>query len=146
MAICRHRPLPDSPRGPSSIRFGSAARRALESIWNGDRIVYTVGIGSCSIAKGAPEVLAACEQYVDANTVIVRKPPSTAPDWMESRSRSSGLVNRRSSTAEFFRLKSPSRRRQARDPEPFGVRADEACGFDSIARASTRSTSISSES
>ena len=59
------------------------ANARWESMWNGDKTVYTVGIGSCSIGKGAPEVLAELDALVPGDTGIVRKSACNGACWME---------------------------------------------------------------
>ncbi len=52
-------------------------------MWSGDKTVYTVSIGSCSIGKGAPEVLAELQQLITDDKSIVRKTSCNGACWME---------------------------------------------------------------
>ena len=59
------------------------AKARWDDMWNGDKTVYTVSIGSCSIGKGAPEVLAELQQLVTGESDIVRKTACNGACWME---------------------------------------------------------------
>ncbi|MCC6705060.1 MAG: NADH-quinone oxidoreductase subunit F [Thermomicrobiales bacterium] len=77
-----------SPESRLSNRAEFDARVALaksrwDGMWNGDKTVYTVGLGSCSIGKGADKVLAALEQQVSVESGIVRKSACNGACWME---------------------------------------------------------------
>ena len=59
------------------------AKARWDDMWNGDKTVYTVSIGSCSIGKGAPDVLAELQQLVTGESDIVRKTACNGACWME---------------------------------------------------------------
>src|SRR6476661_8358074 len=59
------------------------AKARWDDMWNGDKTVYTVSIGSCSIGKGAPDVLAELQQLVTGENEIVRKTSCNGACWME---------------------------------------------------------------
>jgi NADH:ubiquinone oxidoreductase subunit F (NADH-binding) len=64
--------------------FRAAAEGRWNELWNGPQTVVSVGVGSSSIAKGALEVLAACERAFSGNSdVIVRQVAVDGADWME---------------------------------------------------------------
>jgi NADH:ubiquinone oxidoreductase subunit F (NADH-binding)/(2Fe-2S) ferredoxin len=59
------------------------AKKRWADMWSGDKTVYTVGIGSCSVGKGAPEVLAELQQLITDEKSIVRKTSCNGACWME---------------------------------------------------------------
>ncbi len=59
------------------------AKARWDALWNGDHTVVTVGVGSSSIAKGALDVLAACQQAAAGQPIIVRQVGVDGADWME---------------------------------------------------------------
>jgi NADH:ubiquinone oxidoreductase subunit F (NADH-binding)/(2Fe-2S) ferredoxin len=61
----------------------ASAKARWNDMWNGDKTVYTVGIGSCSVAKGAEQVLANLQQQATGDNVIVRKSACNGACWME---------------------------------------------------------------
>lgn len=60
-----------------------SAKARWADMWNGNKTVYTVGVGSCSIAKGAEQVLANLQQQATGEDVIVRKAACNGACWME---------------------------------------------------------------
>ncbi|HEY7037061.1 MAG TPA: NADH-ubiquinone oxidoreductase-F iron-sulfur binding region domain-containing protein [Thermomicrobiales bacterium] len=62
-------------------RVDAAAR--WNRIWDGNATVISVGVGSSSIAKGALDVLAACERFAQGQQIVVRKVGVDGADWME---------------------------------------------------------------
>jgi NADH-quinone oxidoreductase subunit F len=63
--------------------YQADANARWDRIWNGRGMVISVGVGSSSIAKGALEVLAACERYAQGQPIVVRKVGVDGADWME---------------------------------------------------------------
>jgi NADH:ubiquinone oxidoreductase subunit F (NADH-binding) len=63
--------------------YQQAAKARWENLWIGPAAVVSVGVGSSSIAKGALDVLAACEQYAQGKEIVVRKVGVDGADWME---------------------------------------------------------------
>ena len=59
------------------------AKQRWADMWSGDKTVYTVSIGSCSVGKGAPEVLAELQQLIADDKSIVRKTSCNGACWME---------------------------------------------------------------
>jgi NADH:ubiquinone oxidoreductase subunit F (NADH-binding)/(2Fe-2S) ferredoxin len=59
------------------------AKERWADMWTGDKTVYTVSIGSCSIGKGAPQVLAELEKLITDENSIVRKTSCNGACWME---------------------------------------------------------------
>lgn len=64
-------------------RYQSAATDRWDRLWNGTATIVSVGVGSSSIAKGALDVLAACERYAQGQPIVVRKVGVDGADWME---------------------------------------------------------------
>jgi NADH:ubiquinone oxidoreductase subunit F (NADH-binding) len=52
-------------------------------MWEGDRLVVSVGVDSSSIAKGAVQVLAACRAALRGTNAIVREVSGNGAMWME---------------------------------------------------------------
>ncbi len=63
--------------------FQKAAEERWNSMWNGNRTVVSVGVGSSSMAKGSLEVLAEVQRYADQENLIVRKVGVDGADWAE---------------------------------------------------------------
>src|SRR5215203_3452352 len=61
----------------------ASAKQRWADMWNGDKTVYTVSIGSCSVGKGAPTVLAELQQLITDENSIVRKTSCNGACWME---------------------------------------------------------------
>jgi NADH:ubiquinone oxidoreductase subunit F (NADH-binding)/(2Fe-2S) ferredoxin len=60
------------------------AKHYWDDLWNGSKTVYTVGIGSCSIAKGAVKLLTELEsQFSGVADTVVRKTSCNGACWME---------------------------------------------------------------
>jgi NADH:ubiquinone oxidoreductase subunit F (NADH-binding)/(2Fe-2S) ferredoxin len=59
------------------------AKQRWDDLWNGGKTVFTVGIGSCSVGKGAQQVLNALEQQVSTDFGVVRKSACNGACWME---------------------------------------------------------------
>lgn len=55
---------------------------AWQDLWEGNRTVVSVGVGSSSIAKGALKVLDACRQHA-SDTTVVREVSGNGAFWME---------------------------------------------------------------
>src|SRR5690348_14193699 len=64
------------------LAFQQRAQQQWDAMWNGDRMVVSVGIGSSSIAKGALAVLDACRTQL-GDTAIVRETSGNGAFWME---------------------------------------------------------------
>jgi NADH:ubiquinone oxidoreductase subunit F (NADH-binding) len=64
------------------LAFQKQAQEQWDGLWNGDRTVVSVGIGSSSIAKGALDVLAACRTEL-GDSAIVRETSGNGAFWME---------------------------------------------------------------
>lgn len=62
--------------------FRQQAHDRWDGIWNGDRVVASVGVGSSSIAKGALDVLDRARQEL-GNEGIVREVSGNGAFWME---------------------------------------------------------------
>ncbi|MDP9369524.1 MAG: NADH-quinone oxidoreductase subunit F, partial [Chloroflexota bacterium] len=63
--------------------YRERAEQRWASLWNGNQTVVSVGIGSCSVAKGALNVLAACEMALQGQAGIVRQVSCDGACWME---------------------------------------------------------------
>lgn len=64
--------------------FRSRAEDQWNRLWNGNATIYSVGVGSSSIAKGALLVLARLQQAAAGRSdVIVRQTAVDGADWME---------------------------------------------------------------
>jgi NADH:ubiquinone oxidoreductase subunit F (NADH-binding)/(2Fe-2S) ferredoxin len=59
------------------------SRASWQSLWEGGQTVVSVSVGSCSIAKGALDVLAACEAAASGSNTIVRKVACDGACWLE---------------------------------------------------------------
>ncbi len=64
------------------LAFEAQAKRQWDEMWNGDKLVISVGVGSSSIAKGALDVLSRCRQEA-GNSAIVREVSGNGAFWME---------------------------------------------------------------
>jgi NADH:ubiquinone oxidoreductase subunit F (NADH-binding) len=64
-------------------QYQAAANDRWDRLWSGNATVVSVGVGSSSMAKGALDVLAACERYAQGQQIIVRKVGVDGADWME---------------------------------------------------------------
>ncbi len=62
--------------------FRDRASERWKNLWEGQKTVVSVSVGSCSIAKGALDVLAAAESLANQNT-IVRMVACDGACWME---------------------------------------------------------------
>jgi NADH:ubiquinone oxidoreductase subunit F (NADH-binding) len=64
--------------------YAARAEANWSRLWSGPETVVSVGVGSSSIAKGAIDVLAACQQAAAARKdLIVRQIAVDGADWME---------------------------------------------------------------
>ncbi|MDQ4100475.1 MAG: NADH-quinone oxidoreductase subunit F [Chloroflexota bacterium] len=75
----------DLPKLTSKEDFLAFAQRATErwnDLWEGNRTVVSVGVGSSSIAKGALDILATCEQEL-GESAVVREVSGNGAFWME---------------------------------------------------------------
>src|SRR5215216_2055210 len=61
----------------------SRSKAQWQALWEGGKTVVSVSVGSCSIAKGALDVLAACEAAAQGSDTIVRKVACDGACWME---------------------------------------------------------------
>ncbi len=76
----------DLPRLTSKAAFDEFRAKAIEkweAIWNGEKTVVSVGIGSSSIPLGALEVMAAFESIAEKENLIVRKTGMDGADWAD---------------------------------------------------------------
>ena len=80
----------DSPETRPTLRsrrdfeaFQMAAQARWADLWDGNRIVISVGVDSSSIAKGALDVLAACRKAIQGERAIVREVSGNGAQWME---------------------------------------------------------------
>lgn len=76
----------DLPRLTSKAAFDEFRAKAIEkweAIWNGEKTVVSVGIGSSSIPLGALEVMAAFEAIAEKENLIVRKTGMDGADWAD---------------------------------------------------------------
>jgi NADH:ubiquinone oxidoreductase subunit F (NADH-binding) len=64
-------------------RLREEAQQRWDAMWSGDRMVVSVGIDSSSQAKGARQVLAACQEALRGTNAIVREVSSNGAMWME---------------------------------------------------------------
>jgi len=64
------------------VAFRSQAQARWKDLWEGDRTVVSVGVGSSSIAKGALQVLDTCRAELDGKTVV-REVSGNGAFWME---------------------------------------------------------------
>jgi NADH:ubiquinone oxidoreductase subunit F (NADH-binding)/(2Fe-2S) ferredoxin len=63
--------------------FQAQSRAKWHSLWDGNQTVVSVSVGSCSIAKGALDVLAALESAAVGSGTIVREVACDGACWME---------------------------------------------------------------
>src|SRR4051794_19165057 len=64
--------------------FRSQAEVRWQQLWEGKQTVLSVGVGSSSLAKGALDVLAACERLAAGRSdVVARQTAVDGADWME---------------------------------------------------------------
>jgi len=61
--------------------FQDRARTRWDELWSGDTTVLSVSVGSCSVAKGALDVLAACRAI--GGRTVVREVSCDGACWME---------------------------------------------------------------
>jgi NADH:ubiquinone oxidoreductase subunit F (NADH-binding) len=64
-------------------RFRDDARRRWDDLWNGDKIVVSVGVDSSSVPKGALRVLATCREALSGTGAVVREVSGNGAMWME---------------------------------------------------------------
>jgi NADH:ubiquinone oxidoreductase subunit F (NADH-binding) len=64
------------------IDFRSRAQARWKDLWEGDRTVVSVGVGSSSIAKGALQVLDTCRAEL-GDAAVVREVSGNGAFWME---------------------------------------------------------------
>jgi NADH:ubiquinone oxidoreductase subunit F (NADH-binding)/(2Fe-2S) ferredoxin len=103
------------------------SRAQWKALWEAGKTVVSVSVGSCSIAKGALDVLAACEAAAGSDT-IVRKVACDGACWMEpwvevKRPGQPAVVYQHVSPAE-----APSLVRGGLTEKIAGVRGDEPFG------------------
>ena len=63
--------------------FRTAAERRWRDIWDGDRLVVSVGVDSSALAKGAVKVLDACRAELADTSAVVREVSGNGAMWME---------------------------------------------------------------
>jgi NADH:ubiquinone oxidoreductase subunit F (NADH-binding)/(2Fe-2S) ferredoxin len=63
--------------------FRRRAEARWNELWEGPQTVISVGVGSCSVAKGATAVLAACERAAAGQQLVVREVSCNGACWME---------------------------------------------------------------
>jgi hypothetical protein len=61
----------------------TAAQQQWNEMWQGNRLIVSVGVDSSSDAKGAREVLAACRAALAGTNAIVREVSGNGAMWME---------------------------------------------------------------
>jgi NADH:ubiquinone oxidoreductase subunit F (NADH-binding) len=76
-------PLPRLSSRAEFEAFAAQAKARWDALWNGNQIIVSVSVGSSSIAKGALDVLAACEEAARGKPIVVRKVGVDGADWME---------------------------------------------------------------
>ena len=64
-------------------RFQQDARQRWEELWQGERLIVSVGVDSSSEPKGALRVLAACREALSGTDAIVREVSGNGAMWME---------------------------------------------------------------
>jgi NADH:ubiquinone oxidoreductase subunit F (NADH-binding) len=90
------------PRLTSQKEFDEFRANAIakwEAIWNGEKTVVSVGVGSSSIPVGALDVLAAFQAIADTEQLIVRKTGQDGADWTDVQVR----VKRKDAPAVVYR-------------------------------------------
>jgi len=63
--------------------FQRAAQETWQRTWSDGQLVVSVGVDSSSIAKGAPQVLAACRAALEGTNAIVREVSGIGAMWLE---------------------------------------------------------------
>jgi NADH:ubiquinone oxidoreductase subunit F (NADH-binding) len=97
----------DLPRLASKAAFDEFKANAIkkwESIWNGDKTVVSIGVGSSSIPVGALDVMAAFEALAEKENLIVRKTGEDGADWADVQAR----VKRKDAPAVVYANVEPS--------------------------------------
>src|SRR5215207_3603350 len=64
-------------------RFQQTARHRWEALWQGDKLIVSVGVDSSSEPKGASRVLAACREALRGTSAVVREVSGNGAMWME---------------------------------------------------------------
>jgi NADH:ubiquinone oxidoreductase subunit F (NADH-binding) len=59
------------------------ARERWDDLWQGNRLVVSVGVDSSSVPKGAERVLAACREALQGSDAVVREVSGNGAMWME---------------------------------------------------------------
>jgi NADH:ubiquinone oxidoreductase subunit F (NADH-binding) len=123
----------DLPRLTSREAFDEFRANAIkkwEAIWNGEKTVVTVGVGSSSIPVGALQVLEAFEAIAEKENLYVRKSGEDGADWADVQVR----VKRKGEPAIVYANVEPSDAKGIIDGKHrrkiIGVEGDEA--FDGI--------------
>jgi NADH:ubiquinone oxidoreductase subunit F (NADH-binding) len=75
--------IPNLGSKQAFLEYQKRAQDRWHALWNGNRTVVSVGVGSSSLAKGAARVLAAFEALTSGNALIVRKTGVDGADWAE---------------------------------------------------------------
>jgi NADH:ubiquinone oxidoreductase subunit F (NADH-binding) len=65
------------------LAFQAKAIDRWNGLWESDKTVISVGVGSSSIAKGALDVLAAFEREAEGTEIVVRQVAVDGADWAE---------------------------------------------------------------
>ena len=63
--------------------FHQRSEERWQSLWSGNQTVVSVSIGSCSVAKGALDIFAACEAAMSGQPGVVRQVACDGACWME---------------------------------------------------------------
>ncbi len=74
--------LPRLTSRDAFVAYRAQAQQRWRDLWEGDRTIISVGVGSSSIAKGALEVLEACHRDFD-DKATVREVSGNGAFWME---------------------------------------------------------------
>jgi NADH:ubiquinone oxidoreductase subunit F (NADH-binding) len=64
------------------VAFRDKARASWTDLWEGNKTIVSVGVGSSSIAKGTLDILAACKTHESGSTVV-REVSGNGAFWME---------------------------------------------------------------
>jgi NADH:ubiquinone oxidoreductase subunit F (NADH-binding) len=64
-------------------QYQETARNRWDDLWNGDRLVVSVGVDSSSVPKGALRVLVACRAALAGTDAVVREVSGNGAMWME---------------------------------------------------------------
>ena len=65
-------------------QFQRQVEQEWDDLWQGDRLVVSVGVDSSSVAKGALRVLAACRGVLRDTDAVVRQVSGTGAMWLDT--------------------------------------------------------------